>query len=886
MPPVSQSGVVLFSIDLGSCDLKCWVKYVPPGHKAENTPACCVELLPYRREIRLSLLLVDDEDGNRKLLWDDEVTMHLSKHPEDRHRVFANLKLTLSPEHRSHPAVKHIRKVLGIPAGESGLGEIEYLHVLIFEKVRESWYEWCSNTSRNGMGESPEYWRTVMKEAKVTIPAMWDTEAQSVMRNAAVRAGFENVRLYLEPLCAAGGEVFRLFLDGKVKDGEHVVMMDIGNLTDDMAITRVDAPSEPGGRPHVVQVGEAAGASTGCFLIYEFAWEWFVNSDQVREQGGIEEILRRLNKLPEAEMRRQFSECVEAQIRRRTRHCSFLIAALSKPRPGDGTVAEKTFIFPDNILERCIREWAARIVTRLDEFLDTEQCRHIGITCVYLTGGGSLNSVLLETLKQHLQSRDMEVRRPDSQDAAHAVARGGSEQYPTNEADQIREGYYYIIRDEPFVATRHSDVKVKWKFDPVAKVRKVDSTTTPDLIYKSAEDGWFVRDRLQLAYHHSSQPTEYPRVLTVFPVDKNSKAQLRFTVYFSERPHQTGNALRMKDGRLKKGFEKFLVQRVDVDVDWAQYRFNGYSDAGTKWDLLDCFVSMSGSAQNLRLCVQVLEPQQAFEFDWKSKYWVPDPDINYKVITTIRPEIWAPYRSHVISPESRAPALSAKRTSETSKTIDGSGTKRKRRKSPKIGPGSIVTRSRSGRNSSDVARGSLDILPQDKGKQRAQHESAMPRAIDESEAGASDSILILPCPDDYDGEPSVGNRSSFVDLPSVGQAQDESDDEYVPEDIPPIIEDGATFIDGKRNSLWPLPVSSSTPTTSTSLHNNGLLDGARCRYSMPSSFSAITSEHASSALQPAKKFNLRSTPKSALVSEEDRLCTRNLVTTLWKTVCE
>ncbi|PPJ54837.1 hypothetical protein CBER1_07837 [Cercospora berteroae] len=876
MPPVRQSGAVLFSIDLGSRDLKCWVKHVRPGQKAETTDAQPVELMPSRSKIRLSLLLVDDEDGNRKLLWDQEVTEHVAKHPEDGHKVFDNLKLALSPEHQKHPAVKHIRKVLGIPPGTSALGEIEHLHVLIFEKVLESWHKYYSNTIGDGMSESPEYWRTVMKEAKVMIPANWDTEAQSVMRNAAVCAGFENVRLYLEPLCAAGGELVRLFRNGSVK---------VTPLIDEQefALTRVDPPSEPGGRPRVVQVGEAAGASIGCFLIYEFAWEWFIKSDQVRDQGGIEEILRRLNDLPEPEMRRQFFKYVEGQIRNRDSSSSFFIEALIQPRPDDGNVSEKAFKFPNDVLKRCMREWAARNITQLDEFLDTEQCQHIGISFVYLTGGGSLNSVLFDSLEEHLQFRNMSVRRPNAIDAPMAVARGGAEQYPTNEADQIPQGYYYIIRDEPYVEARHRDVNAKWRSDPVDKVKKVVSTTTPGLMYKSAEGVWYARDRLQLAYHHSSQPTEFPCVLTVFPIDENFKAQLRFTVYFSKEKHSTGSALRMKDGRLKEGFAKFLVQRVDADVDWAQYHFNGYSNAGTNWHLLDCFVSMSGSAQQLSLCVQVLEPQQKYEF--KDMYWMPDPDINYKVITTIRPEVWAPYRSHVISPESRAPAMSAKGTSETSKIIDGSSAKRKRRKKLEIGPSSIATRSRSGRNSSDAALGSVVTLSQDKGKQRAQRESAieaidesaMPQAIDESEAGASDTIVTLSW---LDEEPSVGNRNSLVELPSNDQAQDESDDEYVPEDTPPIIEDGATFSGGRRNSLWPASAWSPTPTTTTFSNNNGLLGGSKCQYSIPSYLLDMSSEHTSAAIQPAKEVIPRSTSKGVFVSEKDRLRARNIATAL------
>ena len=68
-----------------------------------------------------------------------------------------------------------------------------------------------SNTTRD------EYWDKIPIELQLTVPCDWNGHPCGIMRNAAFMAGFEDVKLRSEPLCAAVLYIYEYVETGKVK---------------------------------------------------------------------------------------------------------------------------------------------------------------------------------------------------------------------------------------------------------------------------------------------------------------------------------------------------------------------------------------------------------------------------------------------------------------------------------------------------------------------------------------------------------------------------------------------------------------------------------------------------------------------------------------------
>ncbi|PIA92294.1 hypothetical protein CB0940_09183 [Cercospora beticola] len=780
---VRPNPVLLISIDLGSFYLKCWAKHVPAGRHADDTTPYAVYLMPGFRKIRLSLLIVPDEQGESKLLWGDEVTQHLRHHPEDSHRVFDNIKLALCAKYNHHAAVRHIREVLGCPQGESVLGNIQHVYTLMLEKARNACLRWYTYDSDQGSAMNPDYWRAVPVELKVTIPAMWNETAQSIMKHAALDAGYRNVRLYLEPLCAAAAEMTKLISQ---------------RLLEDVAMTRIKAASVPDGRPVMVAVGEAAGDSLGCHVVHELTWQCFEFSPELRRHGGLANCSRLLQGLSEAEMRRQLSSYVEDRMKKPDPR-DFPVMIESAAPPGPGELSNIMVKFTGNALQQCIHTWASKIADFVERFLDTDQCQELDLRRAHLTGGGSSNTYVVAELRKALESRHIDVRVPDSDEADMAVARGGLEQYPTNEADDLPEGFYYLCQAEPYDHKRHKDVGMDWKSQD--GYRKAVSTTTPKLAAPSHEDPdrWFALDRLQLAYQHSlSGPKQPPRYVSMdFPIDANFNTQFKFDIYFCKDFHRDGSALRSKDGKVKPKFSKFLVELADVEVDSSRYNFEKYDNNGTPYFNVLGLVEISGSAQELNLVVRLLEPGQPLKWQkplgakrFDNADLILDPSVDYRYITIIRREIWAPYRSHAISSASRAVATSTKVAPCSSKRRSKKGIAVKR---------SIGTRS----NRTRHVRSS---------KQPAQVDPAVRNLLADEATCTSDTETIRP-PVNNPKSRSVRKRKSYAVPADDDQASSETSDDQVPSEVSHIAKEDAAYSGAERNSLWQRPRSRLTTPT-------------------------------------------------------------------------
>lgn len=193
------SAYLLICIDYGSGKLSVICKHVQAGENADDVEPNTIQLLSSEDEQMQRLLLITDEESDR-ILYGSEVTEHLDYHPEDAPNIIDMLKLALCEPWKTTSAVQRLYAILGVTLGD--LWHVQRLLALHLARIRLDILK-CYEMDSPAMNLDESYWTTIQLETMITVPAMWDGASRGIMRNAAVEAGFANVRLRLEPLAAA-----------------------------------------------------------------------------------------------------------------------------------------------------------------------------------------------------------------------------------------------------------------------------------------------------------------------------------------------------------------------------------------------------------------------------------------------------------------------------------------------------------------------------------------------------------------------------------------------------------------------------------------------------------------------------------------------------------
>ena len=193
-------------------------------------------------------------DASQPILGRAAVHQWLRQHPEDVNHKLELIKLALCPEYFDSTIVKHIYKELKVPVGD--FGEVEVLMRDVFAILRKAvpdfmrHYRTGSSRSRT-QEEGKEYWDDIPLELQITVPCHWKRHQCGILYNAAGLAGFKQVYLRSEPLCASAKLMFQYWREGAVevnnrlmcccrsnnrvltsnKDGDVKTFIDIGRST-------------------------------------------------------------------------------------------------------------------------------------------------------------------------------------------------------------------------------------------------------------------------------------------------------------------------------------------------------------------------------------------------------------------------------------------------------------------------------------------------------------------------------------------------------------------------------------------------------------------------------------------------------------------------------
>lgn len=146
--------------------------------------------------------LVMDDSG---LVWGRKEVEEWREENRDAESVLWMWKLALCPEYRNARINEHNYRALG--ATTQDLAVVEELLEQHFKMIRHQLIEYLRHGAHGKNAPIPD---DIQIEALVTVPAILKGQSRGIMINAATEAGFRNVRLGLESVCAAAAYMAEL----------------------------------------------------------------------------------------------------------------------------------------------------------------------------------------------------------------------------------------------------------------------------------------------------------------------------------------------------------------------------------------------------------------------------------------------------------------------------------------------------------------------------------------------------------------------------------------------------------------------------------------------------------------------------------------------------
>ena len=196
-------------IDYGSGRLKISVQFVRAGVSPHTVEILDVEFEGSRSEME-QIMVMDDVRG--LITGKIETQQWIEQHECADAAIFL-WKLCLSHEHQDSAYVAQVYDAIGAEFGD--IGAIEELmvqhfkvirrHIIDFLRGEASGYHCGDHThARRCKCHLPD---DIQMEATVTIPVAWNNQARGIMIDSATAAGFFNIRLQYEPICAAAADL-------------------------------------------------------------------------------------------------------------------------------------------------------------------------------------------------------------------------------------------------------------------------------------------------------------------------------------------------------------------------------------------------------------------------------------------------------------------------------------------------------------------------------------------------------------------------------------------------------------------------------------------------------------------------------------------------------
>jgi len=209
--------------------------------------------------------IVDQPDGTRKYYWGSEATDAIKTGELKAENIIEMWKLVLYKKHKGSSTVKHIEAQLA----RFGLAIFELIR-LHLKAVLEIIY---AELMESNFGLTREDIDAMSKKIFLSVPEMWSPAACRNMSEAAKAAGFDIVEIVREPECATAfyAHHHKTSLLKGHKDGNEIIICDIGGGTGDFGRVRVEGSLEDGAKVSLRNTGVA----TGKVPFREFAFQQY-----------------------------------------------------------------------------------------------------------------------------------------------------------------------------------------------------------------------------------------------------------------------------------------------------------------------------------------------------------------------------------------------------------------------------------------------------------------------------------------------------------------------------------------------------------------------------------------------------------------------------------
>lgn len=319
-----EEDVLRVVIDYGSRFVKVGAAHCRAGQPPSDLSIQDIPLEPGRKRLQQKLIV----DGDNIIHGANAVRDWIAKHPEQADKVIEMHKLCLSPDHINSPAAMRVWKALDARPGDlAAVQELLTKHLIV---LHDAVFRYYRQGSANIHSDS-SYWDSIKLETSITVPCLWDETAHGIMRNAANSAGFPNVSLRLEPLCAAAYDINKMRTMADHDSEKIICFEDIGGSTQDLAVVRMGRSHDGAKTATYSTVGVPAGSVAGGNYVNDLAWKSLPERPEVRRRGGIEEVCRRLGGMSEFAFSRRFSDEIEHRKKEFPSEESYVVAISAKP---------------------------------------------------------------------------------------------------------------------------------------------------------------------------------------------------------------------------------------------------------------------------------------------------------------------------------------------------------------------------------------------------------------------------------------------------------------------------------------------------------------------------------------------------------------------------
>ena len=634
-------------IDYGSGRLKITIQCVRGGVPLAST---AIKNMVWRGNRELEQVLVRDDE---ELISGDYGVARWMENHKDADEVLYLWKLNLCHEYVGHPIAKHNYNALGATQGDRcAIGELLTEH---FADIRTQILDFL-HTQPHGLTKPMS--REIPIEATITVPAMFDRQARGIMISAATKSGYLNVRLQLEPVCAAAAYIRIIREETYFKDVDTFCCADVGHGTVDVvtisAKETVAATDEtPGSNQFDIDiVGEPTGGLAGAHKVEEYAWAWLITEcRKVQAMGGLSAVRAKLGGITETALKKQVSDQIRLLKEQKALAPTSYLNLRALNATEDETLVEDG---EDEIQIRILRttlliwmeNWAAQVVQTIKAHRDSMKAS-IRQACgiLVLSGGGSKCEVVKTRIESEL--RDCGVRHVWVCDVDNPVAQGGLMQYPENEPDQIAEGFWWLALNQEWDPSIHkvgTTWKTVWSEKPrksrdgrvnvrsrkkadrsqlsesseMAKGHSFEAQPDPRFTVRNKHDPSKIEavDRLiRIKTSLVNEPSQVKRIAWESEVEAQALGRIKFSIFHSTSMNSLADCgpLRDANGEIRNMLQPWPDKYIDMP-DLPQHGFEKMESAsGQPYHLVRCLVSMISAPGNLTLRVDVLAADQSWK---------------------------------------------------------------------------------------------------------------------------------------------------------------------------------------------------------------------------------------------------------------------------------